>query len=105
MGFASNSGVRYFGVFIAAAGVNANVPASMAYQFNNVRGQWALNSPIDHKIEQKKTRKSTGLYSDANNHLIQITGYALLIHFLILYQLLCSLIVMAEYQTSGEQPL
>lgn len=41
MGFATNSGVRYFGVFITTAGVNANVPASMAYQSNNVRGQWA----------------------------------------------------------------
>ncbi|KAK2780737.1 hypothetical protein FQN53_001005 [Emmonsiellopsis sp. PD_33] len=40
MGFHSNSGVRYFGAFIGAAGVNANVPLIMAYQANNIRGQW-----------------------------------------------------------------
>ncbi|KAJ5766244.1 major facilitator superfamily domain-containing protein [Penicillium nucicola] len=40
MGFAKNNAVRYFGVFLAVAGVNANIPASMAYQANNVRGQW-----------------------------------------------------------------
>jgi MFS-type transporter involved in bile tolerance (Atg22 family) len=40
MGFATNNAVRYFGVFLAVAGANANIPASMAYQANNVRGQW-----------------------------------------------------------------
>ncbi|KAL3454967.1 major facilitator superfamily domain-containing protein [Aspergillus heterothallicus] len=40
MGFASNSGVRYFGVFLTTAGANANIPCSMAYQANNIRGQW-----------------------------------------------------------------
>ncbi|KAE8345038.1 hypothetical protein BDV24DRAFT_171001 [Aspergillus arachidicola] len=40
MGFAESNPVRYFGVFLAVAGANANVPASMAYQANNVRGQW-----------------------------------------------------------------
>ena len=40
MAFASNTGVKYFGVFIAVAGVNANIPACMAYQANNIRGQW-----------------------------------------------------------------
>ena len=40
MGFASNSNVRFFGAFIGVAGVNANVPAAMAYQANNIRGQW-----------------------------------------------------------------
>ncbi|KJF61342.1 phthalate transporter [Coccidioides immitis RS] len=40
MGFHSNNAVRYFGVFIAVAGANANVPAIMAYQANNIRGQW-----------------------------------------------------------------
>jgi hypothetical protein len=40
MAFASNSGVKYFGVFIGVAGVNANIPAAMAYQANNIRGQW-----------------------------------------------------------------
>lgn len=40
MGFAKNQGVRYFGVFLVTAGSNANIPACMAYQANNIRGQW-----------------------------------------------------------------
>ncbi|MCJ1361955.1 hypothetical protein MMC16_001056 [Acarospora aff. strigata] len=40
MGFAKQNAVRYFGVFLVTAGVNANVPAVMTYQANNIRGQW-----------------------------------------------------------------
>ncbi|KAL8789791.1 MAG: hypothetical protein Q9195_006683 [Heterodermia aff. obscurata] len=40
MGFASTPGTRYFGVFLVTAGTNANIPTSLAYQANNVRGQW-----------------------------------------------------------------
>jgi hypothetical protein len=40
MGFAASSGVRYFGVFLVTAGANSNIPATMAYQANNIRGQW-----------------------------------------------------------------
>lgn len=40
LGFHSNAKVRYFGVFLATAGANANVPVCMAYQANNIRGQW-----------------------------------------------------------------
>lgn len=40
MGFHSNPGVRYFGVFLVTAGANSNVPAAMSYQANNIRGQW-----------------------------------------------------------------
>ena len=40
MGFSTNNAVRYFGAFIGIAGANANVPATMAYQANNIRGQW-----------------------------------------------------------------
>ncbi|CZT10556.1 related to permease of the major facilitator superfamily [Rhynchosporium graminicola] len=40
VGFHPNSKVRYFGVFLATAGANANVPVCMAYQANNIRGQW-----------------------------------------------------------------
>ncbi|ETN40073.1 uncharacterized protein HMPREF1541_04348 [Cyphellophora europaea CBS 101466] len=40
MGFSTNNAVRYFGAFIGIAGSNANVPATMAYQANNIRGQW-----------------------------------------------------------------
>jgi MFS family permease len=40
IGFAESSGVRYFGVFLTTAGANSNIPATMAYQANNIRGQW-----------------------------------------------------------------
>lgn len=40
MGFHKSAGVRYFGVFLTTAGANSNIPASMAYQANNIRGQW-----------------------------------------------------------------
>ncbi|KAF9889375.1 hypothetical protein FE257_007485 [Aspergillus nanangensis] len=40
MGFAASPGVRFFGVFLTVAGANANIPACMAYQANNIRGQW-----------------------------------------------------------------
>ncbi|KAI9670888.1 MAG: hypothetical protein M1817_003773 [Caeruleum heppii] len=40
MGFHKSNAVRYFGVFLTTAGANANIPASMAYQANNIRGQW-----------------------------------------------------------------
>ncbi|KAL9584587.1 MAG: hypothetical protein Q9212_002021 [Teloschistes hypoglaucus] len=40
MSFAKSNGVRYFGVFLLTAGSNANVPTSLAYQANNIRGQW-----------------------------------------------------------------
>lgn len=34
------AGVKYFGVFLTTAGVQANIPTAMAYQANNIRGQW-----------------------------------------------------------------
>ncbi|BCS18616.1 uncharacterized protein APUU_11444S [Aspergillus puulaauensis] len=40
MGFHPSPSVRYFGVFLAVGGTNANVPATMTYQANNIRGQW-----------------------------------------------------------------
>jgi predicted MFS family arabinose efflux permease len=40
MGFHTSAAVRYFGVFLVTAGANANVPAAMSYQANNIRGQW-----------------------------------------------------------------
>ncbi|KAK4124656.1 general substrate transporter [Parathielavia appendiculata] len=40
MGWHTNAAVRYFGVFLVTAGANANVPAAMSYQANNIRGQW-----------------------------------------------------------------
>ncbi|KAJ5152735.1 uncharacterized protein N7482_009213 [Penicillium canariense] len=40
MGFAKGDATRYAGVFFTVAGANSNIPACMAYQANNVRGQW-----------------------------------------------------------------
>src|ERR1700710_1295427 len=40
MGYMKNVGVRYFGVFIAVSACNANVPAVLTWQANNIRGQW-----------------------------------------------------------------
>lgn len=40
VGFHTDGAVRYFGVFLATAGANANVPCVMSYQANNIRGQW-----------------------------------------------------------------
>jgi len=40
LGYAHNNGVRYFGVFLAIIAGNANVPAVLTYQANNIRGQW-----------------------------------------------------------------
>lgn len=40
MGFARGNATRYAGVFLTVAGANANIPSCMAYQANNVRGQW-----------------------------------------------------------------
>ncbi|EFE32304.1 MFS transporter, putative [Trichophyton benhamiae CBS 112371] len=40
VGFGKGSALRYTGVFLATAGANANIPSAMAYQANNIRGQW-----------------------------------------------------------------
>lgn len=40
MGWASSPAVRYFGVFLVTAGANSNIPATMSFQANNLRGQW-----------------------------------------------------------------
>jgi hypothetical protein len=40
MGWHPSPAVRYFGVFLVTAGANSNVPATMTYQANNIRGQW-----------------------------------------------------------------
>ncbi|QDS72313.1 hypothetical protein FKW77_007521 [Venturia effusa] len=40
LGFHGNNPVRYFGVFLATIATNANVPAILTYQANNLRGQW-----------------------------------------------------------------
>jgi len=40
LGFVENVGVRYFGVFLATAGCNANIPCVLTWQANNIRGQW-----------------------------------------------------------------
>ena len=33
-------GVRYFGIFLICATANGGIPTVMAYQANNIRGQW-----------------------------------------------------------------
>ncbi|KAF7189398.1 High-affinity nicotinic acid transporter [Pseudocercospora fuligena] len=40
IGFASNHGAQYFGVFFAALPQCAMVPALLTWQANNIRGQW-----------------------------------------------------------------
>jgi len=39
VGYAKNNGARYFGIFVGIAGGNANIPAALAWQANNIRGQ------------------------------------------------------------------
>jgi hypothetical protein len=39
-GFLQGNAVRYFGVFLVAGATNSNIPTVMAYQANNIRGQW-----------------------------------------------------------------
>ena len=40
LGWHPNPSIRYLGVFFVTAGANSNVPSVMAYQANNIRGQW-----------------------------------------------------------------
>lgn len=40
MGYGGSTTVRYLGAMIAVAGITSNIPATMAYQANNIRGQW-----------------------------------------------------------------
>ncbi|KAI0018970.1 major facilitator superfamily MFS-1 [Xylariomycetidae sp. FL0641] len=40
LGWHPNPKLRYLGIFFIAAGANSNIPASLAYQANNIRGQW-----------------------------------------------------------------
>ena len=40
LGYTKNVGVRYFGVFLATSGCNANIPCVLTWQANNIRGQW-----------------------------------------------------------------
>jgi MFS family permease len=40
VGWAEANAARYFGIFLVTAGANANIPAVMTYQANNIRGQW-----------------------------------------------------------------
>lgn len=40
LGWGKSPAVKYFSMFLIAAGANSNVPAVMTYQANNIRGQW-----------------------------------------------------------------
>lgn len=48
MAYVDGQAVRYFGVFLAVMGISANIPTIMAYQANNITGQWkrAMSSAI-----------------------------------------------------------
>lgn len=39
LGWVTVPGVQYFGVFLVTSGSNANIPAVLTYQANNIRGQ------------------------------------------------------------------
>ncbi|GAB7361451.1 hypothetical protein MBLNU230_g1507t1 [Neophaeotheca triangularis] len=40
LGWTTQPGVRYFGIFLVCAACNGGIPTVMAYQANNIRGQW-----------------------------------------------------------------
>jgi hypothetical protein len=40
LGWVTVPGVQYFGVFLVTSGSNANIPAILTYQANNIRGHW-----------------------------------------------------------------
>ncbi|KAL4801860.1 phthalate transporter [Aspergillus unguis] len=40
LGYLESPGPRYFGAFLATIGGNANCPALVSWQSNNIRGQW-----------------------------------------------------------------
>ncbi|KAJ5226890.1 MFS general substrate transporter [Penicillium citrinum] len=48
MGFTKSNASRLVGAFLVTMGANSNVPCAMAYQANNIRGQWkrAVSSAI-----------------------------------------------------------
>ncbi|GAB7366698.1 hypothetical protein MBLNU230_g0656t1 [Neophaeotheca triangularis] len=40
LGWGQVTGVRYFGIFLICGAANASIPTVLAYQANNIRGQW-----------------------------------------------------------------
>lgn len=40
LGWAPQSGVRYFGTFLICASAQGGIPTCMTYQANNIRGHW-----------------------------------------------------------------
>jgi hypothetical protein len=40
LGWVVSPGVQYFGVFLVCSGVNSNVPGVLAWEANNIRGNW-----------------------------------------------------------------
>ncbi|KAJ5861122.1 major facilitator superfamily domain-containing protein [Penicillium soppii] len=40
LGWVTVPGVQYFGIYLVAAASNANIPATLTYQANNIRGHW-----------------------------------------------------------------
>src|SRR5690242_10830394 len=64
MGFAKSPAVRYFGVFLTTAGANSNVPATMSYQANNIRGQWKRAFCSAHAYKSCGTKSTLPLATD-----------------------------------------
>ncbi|CAI7628248.1 unnamed protein product [Penicillium discolor] len=40
LGWVTVPGVQYFGIYLVAAASNANIPSTLTYQANNIRGHW-----------------------------------------------------------------
>ena len=40
LAWVESAGVQYFGIFLVTSAVNSAIPTVMAYQSNNIRGQW-----------------------------------------------------------------
>jgi MFS family permease len=92
LGFASNNGVRYFGVFLATIAANGNVPAVLTYQANNIRGQWKralcsatlvasggiggiIGSTVFREVDAPKYHPGIMATMIANGLIIVIVGY------------------------------
>ena len=56
LGYSTNSGVRYFGVFLATISANANIPAILTYQANNIRGSYCSFPSHLHQTTNTRVR-------------------------------------------------
>lgn len=63
LGFASNGGVRYFGVFLATAGANANIPVAMTYQVRTLILQYTRKYIVVRCADMSSCRPTTSVAS------------------------------------------